>query len=69
MELDHDVSPHGQREGQPDGHRVDHQGEVHVEEDDQAPNISQLQNYKYLHIGKHALFKEVNQSYFDQCFM
>ena len=40
--LDHDVSPDGQAQGQPDGHRVDHQREVDVEQDDHAPAVAQL---------------------------
>ena len=44
MILDHDVPPDGEAQGQPDGHRVDHQREVDVEQDDHAPAVAQLQS-------------------------
>ena len=43
MILDHDVPPDGEAQGQPYGHRVDHQGEVNMEQDHHAPAIAQLQ--------------------------
>ena len=36
-ELDHDEPPDGEGEGQPDSHSVDHDGEVGVEEHEDAP--------------------------------
>ena len=42
MILDHDVPPDGEAQGQPDGHRVDHQREVDVEQDDHSPAVAQL---------------------------
>ena len=36
-ELDHDEPPDGKGEGQPDGHRVDHDGEVGVEQQENTP--------------------------------
>ena len=42
--LDHDVPPNGKAQGQPDGHCVDHQGEVDMEQDHHAPAIAQLQS-------------------------
>ena len=42
MILDHDVPPDGEAQCQPDGHRVYHQREVDVEQDDHAPAIAQL---------------------------
>lgn len=43
MILDHDVPPDGEAQGQPDGHGVDHQGEVDMEQDHHAPAIAQLE--------------------------
>ena len=40
--LDHDVPPDGETQGQPDGHRVDHQREVDVEQDHHAPTVAEL---------------------------
>ena len=36
-ELGHDQPPDGQGEGQPDGHCVDHDGEVGVEQQEDPP--------------------------------
>ena len=37
VRIDHDEPPDGEGEGEPDGHRVDHQGEVGVEQHEDAP--------------------------------
>ena len=42
MELDHDEPPDGQGEGQPDGHRVDHDAEVGVEQEEISPGEGKL---------------------------
>lgn len=42
VELDHDEPPHGQGEGQPDGHGVNHDAEVDVEPDDGRPGPAVL---------------------------
>ena len=36
-EFDHDHPPDGQEEGQPDGHGVDHDGEVCVKQEENSP--------------------------------
>ena len=42
-ELDHDEPPDGEGEGEPDGHRVDEDAEVHVEQKEVAPTCWKLQ--------------------------
>ena len=48
-ELDHDEPPDGKGEGEPDGHRVDEDTEVHVEQEEVAPTFRELKRkiYKY----------------------
>ena len=40
--LDHDVPPDGEGEGEPDGHRVDHDAEVGMEQEENCPVLRKL---------------------------
>ena len=44
VEPDHDEPPHGQHQGVPGRHRVQDDGEVHVEQEEHAPVVGILSN-------------------------